>query len=113
MENPAITIVLTVCDRPFKFVKQSIDGILNQTFKEFELYIINNSSIDTLELDNWISDIDDSRISYIKLEKHIEFCEEYARKIFSLGTSEYIIWTHDDDIMQKEMLEREKSSGFG
>ncbi len=108
MENPAITIVLTVCDRPFKFVKQSIDGILNQTFKEFELYIINNSSIDTLELDNWISDIDDSRISYIKLEKHIEFCEEYARKIFSLGTSEYIIWTHDDDIMQKEMLEREK-----
>ena len=59
-------------------------------------------------MDNWISDIDDSRISYIKLEKHIEFCEEYARKIFSLGTSEYIIWTHDDDIMQKEMLEREK-----
>ncbi len=37
MENPAITIVLTVCDRPFKFVKQSIDGILNQTFKEFEI----------------------------------------------------------------------------
>ena len=108
MYNPVVTVVLTVCDRPFKFVKQAVDGILNQTFKGFELYIINNSSIDTLELDNWINDINDCRISYIKFEKHIEFCEEYARKIFSLGTSEYIIWTHDDDIMREEMLEREK-----
>ncbi len=108
MENPAVTVVLTVCDRSFKFVKQAVDGILNQTFKEFELYIINNSSIATLELDNWINELNDYRISYIKLKNHIEFCEEYARKIFSLGTAEYIIWTHDDDIMQKEMLEREK-----
>lgn len=111
MDNPAITVVLTVCDRPFKFVKQAVDGILNQTFKGFELCIINNNNTLNLELDNWIKGLNDCRISYINLDKYMDFFydgEEYLKMIFSMGRAEYIIWTHDDDIMQNEMLEREK-----
>lgn len=82
MDNPAITVVLTICDRPFNYIKEAVYGILNQTLKEFELYIINNSSKTNSELDDWINGLSDHRISYLRLEKHIDFCEEYARKIF-------------------------------
>lgn len=48
-----------------KYLKVAIDSILNQTFKDFELIIINDGSSDNTE--DIILSYDDSRIVYIKM----------------------------------------------
>ena len=46
------------------FLNESIESILNQTFKEFDLYIIDDCSTDNTE--QFIEGFDDNRIKYLK-----------------------------------------------
>ena len=45
---PAISVILPAYNAE-RFLKDSIDSILNQTFKDFELIILNDGSTDRTE----------------------------------------------------------------
>ena len=51
------------------FFKEAIDSILAQTYKEFELIIVNDASPD--DLDSIVNSYSDSRIRYYVNEQNI------------------------------------------
>ncbi|MBC7914367.1 MAG: glycosyltransferase [Pyrinomonadaceae bacterium] len=61
--KPLISVIMPVHNAE-RFLKEAIDSILNQTFSNFELIIINDGSSDTTE--SIILSFSDSRIRYIK-----------------------------------------------
>ena len=45
MINPKVTVLMSVYNGE-KYLREAIDSILNQTFKDFEFIIVNDASID-------------------------------------------------------------------
>ena len=89
-----------------RFFKEALDSILSQTYKDFELIIVNDASPE--DLGSIVKSYDDSRIRYYVNEQNIggkdlvaqwNHCLEYA-------IGEYIILASDDDVYHVEYLEK-------
>lgn len=87
-----------------RYLSESIDSILAQDYKDFELIIVDDCSPD--HLDEIVAKYNDSRISYYKNEKNIggkdlvaqwNHCLEYA-------TGDYVILATDDDLYESTFL---------
>lgn len=85
-----------------RFIKKCISSILNQTYKNFELLIINDGSTDnSLEICNKFKD---QRIKIINQENA---GSEYARLTgIKQSKGEYICFIDADDWISKDYLER-------
>ena len=51
--SPLISVLMSVCNEPIEWIKQSIDSILTQTFSDFEFIIINDNP-ERIELSNFL-----------------------------------------------------------
>lgn len=87
-----------------RFLKQSIDSILNQTFKDFEFIIINDGSTDGTE--NIILSYKDSRIVYVKNDINLKLIKSLNKGI-NLARGKYIARMDADDISLPQRLEEE------
>src|SRR5436190_21740360 len=91
--NPKVSIVLPTYNRA-KYLKLSIDSCLIQTFKDFELIIVDDCSKD--ETPQTIKSYTDPRIRYHRNESN----QRLPRSLnigFSLAKGEYLTWTSDDN----------------
>jgi len=96
-----ITIVLTTYNRP-NYLKLAIDAILSQTFTDFDLVILDNGSDERTS--KIINQFNDNRILSLRTEKnHFNF----VNKAFEYTKNEYLMITHDDDIMGKNLIENQ------
>lgn len=96
-----INIVLLTHNRHI-YLEKAIESVLNQSFKNFNLFILNNGSdINTM---NVLNSLSDKRVSVIKNKKN---SLEFINKAFSFLSEEYLIITHDDDEMEKNFLEEQ------
>lgn len=96
-----------------KYVQESIDSILNQSYENFELIIVDDGSIDSsLEI---VEKYNDSRIKLYKniVNKGLPYTRN---KLLSLATGEYIALLDSDDIalpnrlqVQVDFLEKNQS----
>ena len=68
MNNPQISVLMPVYNGE-KFLKEAINSILNQTFKDFEFIIINDVSTDNSK--NIILSYRDPRIRYYENRKNL------------------------------------------
>ena len=87
-----------------KYLKDTIDSILNQTFKDFELLLINDGSTDkSVEI---IESFNDKRIRLVHNEKNmgLPFTRNRALEIIN---SEYIALMDSDDISHKDRLKEQ------
>ena len=62
---PAISVLMSAYNAE-KYISESIESILNQTFNDFEFIIINDGSTDNTE--KIIKSYNDKRIKYISQE---------------------------------------------
>ena len=100
MDN-LITICLTTYNRP-NYLKIAIDSIIEQSFEEFALIILDNGSDNrTSEL---IASYNDSRISYVKNQKNER---EFINQAFTYSNNKYLMLTHDDDVMNSNFLKNQ------
>ena len=77
-----ISVVMSVHNEEIRWVKESIDSILNQTYQDFEfIIVVDNPKID-ISLKKFLEDvaIGDSRIRLLYNEKNIlqRKCSYYA-----------------------------------
>lgn len=87
-----------------KYVKETIESVLSQTYKNFELILINDKSTDnSLDICNSYKD---DRIKHINLEKNVGVCR--ARNIaIENACGRYIAFLDSDDIWDKNKLEEQ------
>ena len=101
---PKISVIIPVFNAE-KYLKSSIDSILNQTEKDIEIIVINDGSTDnSLEILNNLQKLD-SRIKVISRENRgvIESLNEAIKN----SSGKYIARMDADDISFKDRLEKQ------
>lgn len=101
--NPKISVILPVFNAE-KTIAESIESILNQTYKDFELIIINDGSSDKSE--SIILSFQDERINYFINEKNKGLIFTLNRGI-DLANGEYIARMDADDIAYLTRFEKQ------
>lgn len=94
MSVPKISVIMPVynCD---KFISQAVKSVLDQTFKDFELIIIDDGSTDkTLSI---IGKIQDKRIKVFRNEKNLGIAKSLNEGL-KLSRGKYIARADADDI---------------
>ena len=88
------------------YLKEAIDSILNQTYKEFELVIVNDASPEDVE--SIVKSYDDSRIQYYTNSENIGGKDLVAQWNYSITYAKgtYLILASDDDVYMPEYLEK-------
>ena len=107
MENsniPLISVLLPVYNVKSVYLKECIESILNQTFKNFELLILNDGS--TKDIESIIKLYNDERIKYYKNEVNLGITKS-RNKLLSLASGKYIAIADHDDISLPERLQKE------
>lgn len=87
-----------------RFLADSIESVINQTYKNWELIIINDCSIDkTLEIAQAYA-AKDERIKVYSNNKNLKIPKSLNYG-FSMAKGEYFTWTSDDNIYKPEAIE--------
>ena len=98
-----VSIVMPVYNKE-KYIKEAIESVLNQSYKDFELVIVDDASTD--KSINIIKSFKDERIKLIELKKNVGVAE--APNIAIRNSSSDIIMRLDaDDISDKYRLEKQ------
>lgn len=99
---PKISVILPVYNAE-KYIREAIDSILNQTYRDFELIIINDGSSDGSR--NIISGYTDKRIVFLE-QSNIGLAATLNSGI-DLARGEYIARQDNDDISLPPRLEKQ------
>lgn len=103
MGKPKITVLMSVYNGE-KFLRQAVDSILNQSFKNFEFIIIDDGSTDrTAEI---VKSYKDERIKFIQNEKNVGLAKSLNRGI-QLAKGEYIARMDADDLSLPRRFEKQ------
>lgn len=98
---PRVSVILTSYNHE-KFIGQAIDSVLNQTFKDLELLIIDDCSSDN----SWdvIQGFTDKRIKSLRNDKNKG---HNIQDLIPLSQGQYIAIHHSDDVWESEKIEKQ------
>ncbi|MGL5122738.1 MAG: glycosyltransferase family 2 protein [Fusobacteriaceae bacterium] len=106
MKNEAIVSIITPLYNSEEFIEETINSVLNQTYKNWEMIITDDNSSDKgLEIVKRYSLID-NRIIYIELKKNsgAAVCRNISIK---KARGKYIAFLDSDDLWKKNKLEKQ------
>lgn len=98
MKDPRLSVIMSVYNEPIEWLKQSIDSILQQTFKDFEFIIVcdNPSYKDGIDILRSYSD-KDKRIILVFNETNVGLTKSLNRGL-AIARGDYIARMDADDI---------------
>ena len=99
-----VSIVLPVYNGE-KYLRESIDSVLCQTYQNWELLIVDDCSVDATPAIAKEYESADSRIKYFRNENNLRLPRN-LNKGFSLTKGEYLTWTSDDNRFYPTAIER-------
>lgn len=101
--TPKISVILCTYNRK-NFLQRSVESIINQTFKDIELILINNGSTDgTAEICQKYA-LQDKRVKLINISCN-QGPSPGRNKGLDKAKGDYITFVDDDDYCEPEMLE--------
>ena len=105
MEEKLVSVVMVNYNQE-RFIKKAIDSVIAQTYKNWELIIVDDGSTDkSVEI---IKSYEDKRIKPVYLEKNSHIC--IATNVgFSHVSGEYIARLDSDDVWEREKLYKQIS----
>ncbi len=101
--KPKVTVLMSVYNGE-RYLREAVDSILNQTFKDFEFIIINDGSTDKTQ--KFLYDYNDPRIKIINNKENIGLTRS-LNKGLRAAKGEYIARQDADDISAPERLRTE------
>lgn len=101
---PRVTIGLPIYNGQ-NYLAQTMDSILAQTYRDFEIIISDNASTDQTESICREYAARDERVHYYRNETNIGASANYNR-VFELGQGAYFKWAAHDDLLAPTYLER-------
>lgn len=103
-EVPKISAIMALYNTPYKLLEKTLNSILNQTFSNFELIIIDDASM--INYKDFFKKFNDKRIKYFKLEKNAG--PGHARNEgIKKALGEYIAIVDSDDIYYPQRFEKQ------
>jgi glycosyltransferase involved in cell wall biosynthesis len=102
-EEPLVSVCMPVYNGE-EFVTDTIESVLNQTYRNLEFIIVDDCSTDRSR--EIIENYEDARIKRIFLEKNRNICGA-GNVAFAACTGEYVAAIGHDDIWKPEKLERQ------
>ena len=102
MRRPLVSIGMPVYN-DIGFIGLSIESLLNQTFKDFELIISDDCSTDGSQDICMHYANNDSRVVYIRQEKNIGISKN-MEFLLSKASGKYFMWAGDDDICDPDFI---------
>ncbi len=103
MSNIKVSVLIPVYNGA-PFLKEALDSILNQTFTDFELILLNDASPDNSE--EIIKQYNDDRIRYYRNKKNLGISAS-RNKLMDLAQGEYWVIMDNDDISLPFRLEEQ------
>ena len=106
---PRISVVMSVYKEPIKWLKESIDSILNQTYRDFEFIIINDNP-DRVENHLVLAEYakHDARMIILSNEINLGLTKS-LNKGLAIAKGDYIARMDADDIAYNDRLEKQMS----
>lgn len=108
MSTPLVSGIITTYKRKPEMVVRAAKSILNQTYKNMELFVVDDSPED-FELRDAVRDalmqIGDDRLTYIRHEKNMGACASRNTGIIA-SKGEFLSFLDDDDEWCEDKIER-------
>lgn len=103
MSNPKVSVVIPSYNHE-KYIEETIESVLNQTFQDFNIIITDDGSSDgTVEK---IKEFSDNRIKLFVFEENQGACRALNNCIMN-SKCKYIAYVSSDDIWEPEKLEKQ------
>jgi glycosyltransferase involved in cell wall biosynthesis len=105
--NPKVSVIMSVYNEPEKYLRESIESILSQTFKDFEFIIILDNP-NNKKAEKVINEYKekDKRIVFIRNEKNLGLAASLNKGV-NIAKGEYIARMDADDIALPQRLEEQ------
>ena len=105
--NPLVSVIITTYKRS-DYLKRAIQSVLNQTYRNIELLIVDDNDFDTeysQQVKKIVEEIqeNDGRIAYVPMGKNSGACEARNHG-FHESHGEYVDFLDDDDEFHKEKI---------
>ena len=105
-EDPFVDVIMPNYNKG-QFLEEAINSVINQTYKNWYLYIIDNHSVDnSLQVIKKFSNLNNIKIILLKKNKGPSFSRNYGMRI---SKSKYISFLDSDDGWTKDKLEKQIS----
>ena len=98
--GPRVTVGIPTRNR-CGWLREAIDSVLAQTYREFRLVISDNASTD--DTPSLAASLDDPRIAYVRSEVDLGMFGNLNR-VAELAETEYVVVLPDDDVMYPDYL---------
>lgn len=113
--RPEISIILLTYNREAS-LRKAVESVYSQTFKDFELIILDNGSTSPTYFDS-IQDfiIEKENLKFLRFEENTPFLGNRLNQGLSISNGRYITFLMDDDFLTKNALmtlHHEISKGF-
>ncbi|MFL9834774.1 glycosyltransferase family 2 protein [Chryseobacterium terrae] len=107
MADSPLVSILCLCYNQEKFIRESLESIKAQTYKNFEIIICDDFSKDhSVEvIKSWISENEDLKIKFVEHIKN-EGITKTINELFKLSQGKYLQILALDDLLEKNKLER-------
>ncbi|NNG16471.1 MAG: glycosyltransferase family 2 protein [Gemmatimonadales bacterium] len=101
---PAVSIGMPLYNAE-RYLRETLNAILGQTFSDFELIISDNASTDATAAICQEYTAGDGRIRYVQNHRNLGAARNFNR-VFELSTGKYFKWAAADDVCLPAFLER-------
>lgn len=103
------SVIITTYNRPFSVLRNALNSVLKQTYKNIEIIIVNDNNPENPynnEIDRGLVSLNDKRIKYIKHGINKGACRARNTGIYN-SNGEFIAFLDDDDEWLSRKLEKQ------
>jgi glycosyltransferase involved in cell wall biosynthesis len=105
--TPKISVIMSIFSEPEKWLRESIESTLNQTFSDFEFIIINDNPEENLSIELLTEyQIKDNRIKIINNKENIGLTKSLNKGLI-IAKGKYLARMDADDIAYPSRLEKQ------
>lgn len=94
--NPKVSIIMSVYNTELEYLKEAINSIINQTYKNIEFIIVNDCSTNN-DVNIYLENLIDQRIKLIKNNTNLGFTKSLNNAL-KLATGDFIARMDSDDV---------------
>lgn len=103
--SPRVSVLVPLYNTQEEHLREALESILNQSFPDFELLLLNDSPSNT-RLGEIVAEYRDPRIRYLVNERNMGITPS-RNKLLQLARGEYIAIMDHDDFSVRERFERQ------